>query len=242
MISVELFHLIWQSLPWPLSSLQTYSLYNSPIKPQILTTERFRSKPFTKQALDDKKCTVDGKLPKFSRSGIPSIRARIRNYPRQSSLYVDLKWECTLIKAWRKKYCICIELDVHSSRLIKTLTRQRAFCLNQACCKVSRWRNNWCFIPNHQCQNDRFATAKTSLPNHPQIVYYQQEADCRCKTCISGSAGGRLGRSEIGSRISQISFEKARNWKMKKEAHPHPPPKTNEQTNKQIGKSSISLH
>lgn len=133
-ISVELFHLIWQSLPWPLSCLQTYSLYNSPIKPQILTTERFRSKPFTKQALDDKKCTVDKKLPKFSRSGIPSIR----DYARQSSLYEGLKWEYPLIKAWRKKYCICIEVDVHSSRLMKTLTKQRAFCLDQACCTVSR--------------------------------------------------------------------------------------------------------
>jgi len=63
MIYIELFHLIGQSLLWSLSSRQTYSLYNSPIKPQILTIERFRSKPSTKQALDDKKCTVDGELP-----------------------------------------------------------------------------------------------------------------------------------------------------------------------------------
>lgn len=118
MISVELFHLIWQSLPWPLSSLQTYSLYNSPIKPQIVTTERFRSKPFTKQVLDDKKCTVDRKVPKFSRSGIPSIRARICDYGRQSSLYVDLKWEYPLIKeilhmywSWRPFELIDKDID-----------------------------------------------------------------------------------------------------------------------------------
>lgn len=148
------------------------TLYNSPIKPQILTTDRFRSKPFTKQALEDKKCTVDRKVPKFIRSGIPSIRARIRDYPRQSSLYVDLKWKYPLIKDRRKKYCIlCIDADVHSSWLIQTLTKQRVFCLvDRTYCTALRWSNNWCFIQNHQCLNDSFATAKSSLHYYQKVL------------------------------------------------------------------------
>lgn len=154
-----------------------YSLYNSPIKPQILTTECFRSKPFTKQALEDKKCTVDRRVPKFIRSGIPSIRARIRDYARQSSLYVDLKWKYPLIKDWRKKYHIlCIEVDVHSSWLIKTFTKQRVFSpVDRTYCTALRWSNNWCFIQNHQCMNDSFATAKSSLHYHQKVYSTNEE-------------------------------------------------------------------
>lgn len=90
MIAVLLFRLFLQFFLCPLLCPQTYSLYNSPIKPQILTTERFRSKPFTNKVLDDKKCTVDRQAPKFCRSGIPSIPARIHSYKGQLSLYVDL--------------------------------------------------------------------------------------------------------------------------------------------------------